>query len=220
MKLEQYLLPEVKFYTKEEEIELWKRMKEGDQEASDALVLSVTPYMLRIAKNTRKLYGYRGAQTIPDIYNQLVVKLKKDVFRRWDATLGRLITFMTMPLIREARKLCICESGLVSLPYKITEENPITLSYGRIPQLGGFDSNENSLHDYRQSEFDRVDESELADKVRDYLSYLSEKERYIIRRLYFDNFTFKEVGDELGVSKQRIQQIEKKALDRLRIFFN
>jgi len=54
--------------------------------------------------------------------------------------------------------------------------------------------------------------------LHDALDTLSERERRIISRRFLDDdkSTLAEIGESFGVSKERIRQIEAKALDKLR----
>ncbi|MFV0504050.1 MAG: sigma-70 family RNA polymerase sigma factor [Lachnospirales bacterium] len=47
------------------------------------------------------------------------------------------------------------------------------------------------------------------------LEYLNEKEKYVINLYYFDELTFKEIGEVLSVSESRISQIHSKAILKL-----
>jgi len=71
-----------------------------------------------------------------------------------------------------------------------------------------------------QSPFDTVQTRELSGRVTEILSTLSEREEKIIR-LRFGigekaEYTLEEIGKRFNVSRERIRQIEKKALNRLR----
>ncbi|MEN8191037.1 MAG: sigma-70 family RNA polymerase sigma factor, partial [Thermodesulfobacteriota bacterium] len=81
--------------------------------------------------------------------------------------------------------------------------------------LGDFLENQES-----QSPYDAVQTRELASRVEEILSTLSEREEKIIR-LRFGigekaEYTLEEIGKRFNVSRERIRQIEKKALNRLR----
>lgn len=81
--------------------------------------------------------------------------------------------------------------------------------------LGDFLENQEA-----QSPYDAVQTRELAGRVTEILSTLSEREEKIIR-LRFGigekaEYTLEEIGKRFNVSRERIRQIEKKALNRLR----
>lgn len=81
--------------------------------------------------------------------------------------------------------------------------------------LGDFLENQDS-----ESPYDMVQNRELATRVNDVLSSLTDREEKIIR-LRFGigekaEYTLEEIGKRFNVSRERIRQIEKKALNRLR----
>jgi len=81
--------------------------------------------------------------------------------------------------------------------------------------LGDFLENQES-----QSPYEAVQTRELAGRVTEILSTLSDREEKIIR-LRFGigekaEYTLEEIGKRFNVSRERIRQIEKKALNRLR----
>ena len=66
---------------------------------------------------------------------------------------------------------------------------------------------------------DETDEAEVVtDKIAtsQMLDKLTEKERYIIERRYFNDKTQTELAEELGVSQAQISRIEKSAIERIR----
>ncbi len=81
--------------------------------------------------------------------------------------------------------------------------------------LGDFLENQES-----ESPYDAVQNRELSNRVSDVLSSLTDREEKIIR-LRFGigekaEYTLEEIGKRFNVSRERIRQIEKKALNRLR----
>jgi len=78
------------------------------------------------------------------------------------------------------------------------------------------------LPDYRTPEVELIEEQdELQHKkavVQKALSQLNEKERFIIenRILKDEPLTLQEVGDKLGITRERVRQLEVRALDKLK----
>ncbi len=81
--------------------------------------------------------------------------------------------------------------------------------------LGDFIENKDSPSPYEQ-----VKDKDLSEKIRNLLSTLSPREEKIIRLRFGigeeSEYTLEEIGKRFGVSRERIRQIEKKALSRLR----
>jgi RNA polymerase primary sigma factor len=57
---------------------------------------------------------------------------------------------------------------------------------------------------------------EITDAVREAMSSLPEREQLVIRRRFWEDKTLGEVGAELGLTREGIRQIERKALRKLR----
>ena len=78
--------------------------------------------------------------------------------------------------------------------------------------------NDDVLADIPDDTIDESDSKVLHKILEDKLSILPDRELYIIRERYFkdDPKTYQELGVELGVSLQRIQQLEKKSLKTLK----
>lgn len=55
------------------------------------------------------------------------------------------------------------------------------------------------------------------DEVFDRLSQCDEREQLVIRKRFFEGHTLQEVADILGVSRERIRQIEVKTLNKIRV---
>ncbi|RME02393.1 MAG: RNA polymerase sigma factor RpoD/SigA [Planctomycetota bacterium] len=66
---------------------------------------------------------------------------------------------------------------------------------------------------------DQLVKSQQNKKVEEFLSYLSEREARVIRMRYglgdFSPMTLKEIGERLGISRERVRQIENEAIKKL-----
>ena len=76
------------------------------------------------------------------------------------------------------------------------------------------------IHQEAESPYESVQNRELSNRVNEVLATLTEREEKIIR-LRFGigepaEYTLEEIGKRFNVSRERIRQIEKKALIRLR----
>lgn len=65
---------------------------------------------------------------------------------------------------------------------------------------------------------EKEDSENVIDKIaiEQILEKLTDKERYIIKKRYFNDKTQSELAEELGVSQAQISRIEKNALDRMK----
>lgn len=65
---------------------------------------------------------------------------------------------------------------------------------------------------------DAVQKKQLSAHAEEQLAKLPGKERVVLRyRLYYD-YTLEQVGELLGVNRERVRQIEARALRRLRVY--
>ncbi|MCX7769753.1 MAG: RNA polymerase factor sigma-32 [Proteobacteria bacterium] len=78
------------------------------------------------------------------------------------------------------------------------------------------------IPDTRENYAEKLEEEDErlynAQRIKDALSKLNEKERFVIERRILDENpkTLQEVGDELGITRERVRQIEEKALKKLK----
>ena len=61
-----------------------------------------------------------------------------------------------------------------------------------------------------------VDAKELREQLGMAIDSLNEQERHVLSLYYYENLTMKEIGGVLGVSEQRIGQINRKLIQKLR----
>ena len=67
-----------------------------------------------------------------------------------------------------------------------------------------------------QSYLPDLDKFELSSVMERAMDCLTERELFVLKSHYFDSMTFGEIGDEMGISGNRVAQIEMKALRKLR----
>lgn len=95
----------------------------------------------------------------------------------------------------------------------------LVVSFSENPSLDATPKDENEKD--QENMFNFLKSGEFEDRVVDsitlnhLLSGLTEKERYIITLRYFNNYTLEQVGDILGVTRERIRQKEKKILSKM-----
>ena len=68
---------------------------------------------------------------------------------------------------------------------------------------------------------DLLENMDQARKMRELLSLLDSREEQILRLRFGigepSSYTLEEVGDRFGISRERVRQIEEKALDKLKV---
>jgi len=63
---------------------------------------------------------------------------------------------------------------------------------------------------------DKLYQATLIAEVTKAIGQLKDREQLIIKRYFYDNKTLQEIGDELGISRQRTHLIYHQALDKLK----
>ena len=256
--LEKYLhdIGKEELITPEEEVELAKRIKMGDQEALEKL----TKANLRFVVSVAKQYQHQGL-SLPDLINEGNLGLIKAA-KKFDETKGFKFISYAVWWIRQCILQALAEqSRIVRLPLnKIGALNKINKTFSQLEQeherepspdevanilelpedkvastleLSGRhlsvdapfqDGEENSLLDVLQN-FDTpstdsklINES-LSMEIERTLNTLPEKESRVIRSFYGigrKQMSLEEIGEEIGISRERTRQIKEKAIKHLR----
>ena len=256
--LEKYLhdIGKEELITPEEEVELAKRIKKGDQEALEKL----TKANLRFVVSVAKQYQHQGL-SLPDLINEGNLGLIKAA-KKFDETKGFKFISYAVWWIRQCILQALAEqSRIVRLPLnKIGALNKINKAFSKLEQkherepspdevannldlpedkvastleLSGRhlsvdapfqDGEENSLldvlqnHDSPDTDGKLMNES-LCQEIERTLNTLPEKESNVIRSFYGigkKQMSLEEIGESIGISRERTRQIKEKAIKHLR----
>jgi RNA polymerase primary sigma factor len=257
--LDKYLheIGKVELITAEEEVELARRIKQGDQSALTKLVNS----NLRFVVSVSKQYQNQGL-SLPDLINEGNLGLIKAALR-FDETRGFKFISYAVWWIRQSILQALAEQArIVRLPLnKIGSINKINKTFARLEQefereptideiAFNLDIGLKEVKEYLKStgrhvsmdaplnsedEGDMYDilsstDNELPDRelishslrmeIERILTTLSPREADIVR-LYFGlndkhAFSLEEIGEEFGLTRERVRQIKEKAIRRLK----
>lgn len=231
--------------TPEEEVELTKKIAEGDKRALDKLVNANLRFVISIAKE------YQG-QGVPlvDLISEGNYGLIKAA-TKFDHTKGFRFISYAVWWVKQSILQSLCEnSRTVRLPVNITNQlskikkeiaefeqqnhraptqNDMDLSVLNHPVCTSLNEKINEDgdeildlvpdHSFIRPDEDIMSEDILKGELEKTLSILSERERKIID-MYFGvdggALTLEQIGDEFGLTKERIRQIKEKALRKLK----
>ncbi len=245
--------------SKEQEVELAKRVLEHDQEAKDQLITCNLKLVVSIAKH----YVNRGMDFL-DLIQEGNLGLIKAV-DKFDYTRGfKFSTYATWWIRQAITRALADQARTIRIPVHMVETiNKITRAQRKLVQklnrdptaeeiseeLGGTLS-ANKIREIQQialdplslekpvgeeedshvgdfiedkdniSPYDYANRAMETERINEVLSQLTEKEARIIRLRYGledgRTHTLEEVGKEFNVTRERIRQIEAKALKKLR----
>ena len=72
-----------------------------------------------------------------------------------------------------------------------------------------------------KSDFDKeIDDEDMKIKLQNAISTLNEREKFVIWNRYLadETMTLEEIGEKYGISKERVRQIESRALEKIKLF--
>lgn len=242
--------------TVEEEVELARRIKQGDRAALDKLTRANLRFVVSVAKQ----YQHQGLALI-DLINEGNVGLIKAA-ERFDETRGFKFISYAVWWVRQSILQAIAEqSRMVHLPLNVVGlQNRIRKVVSKFEQENEREPSPEELAELLDIPADRVEEvmnhydrhlsvdapfaegednclldvlchedsprtdhtlvsESLSTDLSRALSTLTDRERAIIQMFYgigTREMTLEEIGDEFGLTRERVRQIKEKALRRLR----
>jgi len=244
--------------SREEEVSIARRAKEGDREAKEQLVKA----NLRFVVNVAKQYQNQGL-SLSDLISEGNIGLLTAV-EKFDVDRGYHFISYAVWWIKQSILKAICEkSRMIRLPLNRANEllqvekakreiernkegeaeleeiaqylnmdkrrinDLITAARERVSLEAPLsqDKDANTISDLMEDSKGESPEevtvnSTLQDAIKEVLSTLSEKEYNVIKYRFGLNgerpHSLKEIGDKYNLTKERIRQIEKKAISRLR----
>jgi len=244
--------------TAEEEIELSKRISNGDDEARQYMIQTNLRLVVKIA---RRYVGRKLA--LADLIEEGNMGLMRAV-EKFDIAHGcRFSTYATWWIRQSVERAIMNQSRTIRVPVHVTKEFNVVLSHiarlrvslGREPteqeiatvmnipvervysllltSLGTESADavmhkdgDFTLYDVTPDEQisipgDSLGNDQRNDMLRKWMDNLSDKERDIVRLRYgigdkHDPWTLEQIGEHMGVTRERIRQIQMAALKKLR----
>ncbi|MBR4532707.1 sigma-70 family RNA polymerase sigma factor [bacterium] len=119
-------------------------------------------------------------------------------------------------LIQEvARRLNVTPDKVIDALQVVSSYNDISIDQ----TIEGSDEKLIELKD--KSDFDQeIDDEDMKVKLQNAISTLNEREKFVIWNRYLaeETMTLEEIGEKYGISKERVRQIESRALAKIKMF--
>lgn len=109
-------------------------------------------------------------------------------------------------------------------PEKVIEALQVVSSYNDISIDQTYEDGDMKLIELKdKTDYDHsIDEETMNQKLQNALTTLNEREKFIIWNRYLadETLTLEEIGQKYEISKERVRQIESRALEKIRLFTN
>jgi RNA polymerase sigma factor (sigma-70 family) len=192
------------------ERELLLAYKAGDKNAERMIVLTNQRYVLALAGK----YGRRRTD-LQDLVQA--------------GNVGLMIALMRFDVTREVRFVTYAKHWIAMMMREWMQETrrmvrvpPTSLrgmmAAGRADEVMTSECEYEDFSESREAPIPvRVDETRMRERVRAALRTLPERQLMLIVRHYWHDETLSEIGESWGVTRQRVQQIEAQAINRIRV---
>jgi len=223
------------------EAELWRRLREdADAEARAELIELYRPYARSIAA---KIYGRRSHEGVGfDDYQQLAMVGLLEAVDRYRPDLGARFTTFAGSRVQGAilngleklterhqqdatRRRLLAERASSLLPSGRALDNGgrlleqlgdvgVSVAFALI--LDGSGMGPSRTDGFPNDAYGQLELREFHRQLWTLVSRLPEAERVVVERHYQDHWQFEEIAEHLGLSKGRVSQVHKAAVERLR----
>ncbi|MDB4265432.1 RNA polymerase sigma factor RpoD/SigA [bacterium] len=250
-------ISETPLLTRDEEVVLAGKIKQGDAEARVTMIKANLRLVVKIAQQYSK-YGL----PLPDLISEGNIGLMKAVERFDPSKGGKLSTYGSWWIKQSIKRALANQSKTIRLPVHMVDKisklrrisGMLAEAYGREPTneelseetglslkkvgllkrasqrpasldapIGDDDSSSYSEmigDEHAVNPFEALSEKNMFDQLDSLMEVLDEREEKIIKARYGlegkTALTLEEVGDEFGVTRERIRQLQNIALDKMR----
>jgi RNA polymerase sigma factor (sigma-70 family) len=198
-------------YTREEERELWQTMQDG-QEARDKLIRSQLPWVVTIV--SKSLTG-RGLK--PNVNVQMFLDAIQEgqlglihAVGKFHPDKGRLSTYAKAWVLNYLQRF-LGDDRLIHIPEYLrgsTQDSPSFKNVLDIDKEGGA----RMMNAFYENDLESF---LLSEDVRASMHILTDRERTILTDRAH-GVTLKALGEQFGITRERVRQIQNRALDMLR----
>lgn len=203
-------------FTREQEQELFRRMRKHDcQKSRHLLIRSQIGWAKKlVAKHYLKRAGDQDADELFSIANLACI----EAVDRFDPTRGNRLTTAVPFAVKSAMRMKYLP-GAFHVPSSIVQDKT---QHDLIPSQTALDYTHESgaLTEKVGVISDPIDDvmaTEISGRLRAAMNTLDERRQQIIHGRFFEGKTLEEISVVLGVSRERVRQLEAKALKELRL---
>lgn len=201
----------IKFLSADEEAVLFGRAMDGDVGARNVLVESVLPWVVTLVKRFVRERFLPGVEfeDLMSVGSEAVVLAVDGGF---DPSKGRLTTYVTRKVFWALDRFCKENRSVVKVPsYLFSEPDKVRDGdlVGRGGVLDGLDFVDDGV-----GEWEEFGESLFVDLFIAVGELVGDVGIVIKSRL--DGKTLKDIGDNMGLSKERVRQLQEKGIGLLR----